>query len=149
MKIITQQLAEDIPKNHALLANQVVNPQNFAELFKVLRAVQNLTVYDITKTKAHPPKSIIKVKDHINRTGENPLISHQKKLNIEFVKKQLSMSDVNNFAKLICNPQIMSYGQILYFKSMNFHGTEENISNKHRLSFDFRILKMSYRIIVS
>ena len=30
-------------------------------------------------------KSIIKVKDHINRTGENPLISHQKKLNIEFI----------------------------------------------------------------
>ena len=61
MKIITQQLAEDIPQNHALLENQVVNPQNFAELFQVLRAVQNLTVYDITKTKAHPPKSIIKV----------------------------------------------------------------------------------------
>ena len=85
MKIITQQLAEDIPKNHALLANQVVNPQNFEELFQTLRTVQNLTVYDITKTKAHPPKSIIKVKDHINRTGENPLISHQKKLNIDFI----------------------------------------------------------------
>ena len=85
MKIITQQLAENIPRNHALLANQVVNPQNFEELFPVLGAVQNLIVYDLTITKTHPPESIIKVKDHINRTGENPLISYQKKLNIDFI----------------------------------------------------------------
>ena len=85
MKIITQQLAENIPRNHSLLANQVINPQNFAALFRFLETVQNLIVYDITKTKTHPPESIIKVKDHINRTGKNPLISHQKKLNIDFI----------------------------------------------------------------
>ena len=41
-------------------------------------------IYDITTTKETPPLSIIKVSDHINKTGENPIIGIQKKFKKDF-----------------------------------------------------------------
>ena len=84
MKIITQQLADKLPKNNELLSNLALNPQDYLTIYPVLKKVQQLTVYDITTTKEHPVETIINVNDHINRTGNNPLIGRQKDLGIDF-----------------------------------------------------------------
>ena len=84
MKIITQQLADKLPKNNELLSNLALNPQDYLTIYPVLKKVQQLTVYDITTTKEHPVETIINVNDHINRTGNNPLIGRQKELGIDF-----------------------------------------------------------------
>mgnify|MGYP001288599784 FL=1 len=85
MKIITQQLFEKLQADHELLSGQVVNPEDYSALHSLLIEEQEITIYDITKTKTHPPNTIISVKDHINRTGNNHLIGHQKELKINFV----------------------------------------------------------------
>ena len=84
MKIITQQLADKLPKNHKLLSNLALNPQDYLAIHTILKEAQQLTVYDITTTKEHPVETIINVNDHINRTGNNPLIGRQKELGIDF-----------------------------------------------------------------
>ena len=84
MKIITQQLADKLPNNHELLSNLALNPQDYLTIYPVLKEAQQLTIYDITTTKEHPVETIINVNDHINRTGNNPLIGRQKELGIDF-----------------------------------------------------------------
>ena len=84
MKIITQQLADKLPKNHELLSNLALNPQDYLTTYPVLKEAQQLIIYDITKTNKHPAQTIINVNDHINRTGNNPLIGFQKDLGIDF-----------------------------------------------------------------
>mgnify|MGYP001332038079 CR=1 FL=1 len=85
MKIITQQLAEKLPRYHDLLSNQTVDPLDYSTLHFIITETQQLTIYDITRTKKHPNETIINVNNHINRTGKNPLIGHQKELEIDFI----------------------------------------------------------------
>ena len=85
MKIITNQLAKKLPQNHKLRKNKVVNPRDFSEVSSFLKNIENLSIYDITKTSKYPPNTIISVNDHINRTGENLLVGHQKELQIDFI----------------------------------------------------------------
>jgi hypothetical protein len=74
----------------------VVNPQDHSSLYSSLKEAKQITIYDITRTKNHPPGTIISVKDHINRTGKNPLIGHQQELNIDFVDiTELYKSELN------------------------------------------------------
>ncbi len=84
MKIITQQLADKLSSCHKLLSNQVINPQDYITTHSILINAQELTIYDITNSKKHPYEEILSVKDHINRTGNNPLIGHQKELDVVF-----------------------------------------------------------------
>jgi len=56
-------------------------------------------------------------------------------------KKKFNTFDINNITNQISKPHILSYGKILFFNTSSFHGTNINKSTKHRLSFDFRILK--------
>ena len=102
MKIITQQLADKLPENHELLSNLALNPQDYLEIHTVLKKVQQLTIYDITITKEHPVETIINVNDHINRTGNNPLISHQKKLGINFININKLYKNEQNSIKTDC-----------------------------------------------
>lgn len=44
----------------------------------------SVEIYDITITKEIPYLSLIKVSDHINKTGENPIIGIQKKFKKDF-----------------------------------------------------------------
>ena len=85
MTIITSQLAEKIQEDHSLLLNIIVNPLDFSALYSLLKEKKELTIYDITTTTKHPQETIISVNDHINKTGNNPLIGNQKELNIDFV----------------------------------------------------------------
>ena len=103
MKIITQQLAETLPKNHELLSNLALNPQDYLTIYPVLTKAQQLTIYDITTTKEHPEETIINVNDHINRTGNNPLIGRQKELGINFTNiNKLYKSEQNSIQTDCC-----------------------------------------------
>tara|TARA_Y100000996_G_scaffold408018_1_gene386409 strand:- start:578 stop:1618 length:1041 start_codon:yes stop_codon:yes gene_type:complete len=61
----------------------------------------------------------------------------------KFFREKLSIAKINNLAKKISKPQIVDYGNILLFNTKTFHGTHKNLSKKHRLSFDFRILLLN------
>ena len=85
MIIITQQLANKLPQNNLLLSNQVLNPLDYSGVRSVISAAKELTIYDITHNEKLPEGKIISVRDHINKTGNNPLINHQNELNIDFI----------------------------------------------------------------
>ena len=102
MKIITQQLADKLPKNHELLSNLALNPQDYLTIYPVLKEAQQLTIYDITTTKEHPVETIINVNDHINRTGNNPLIGRQKELGIDFTNITKLYKSEKNSIKTDC-----------------------------------------------
>ena len=85
MKIITKQLAERLSPSHQLLQLTTIDPQDIKTLTIFLSKIKIITIYDYTTTMNHPRGEIIGVKDHINRTGTNPLIGNQKKLNIDFI----------------------------------------------------------------
>ena len=102
MKIITQQLADKLPSDHKLLFNREINPQDYLTIYPVLKEAQQLTIYDITTTKEHPVETIINVNDHINRTGNNPLIIHQKKLGINFTNINKLYKNEQNSIKTDC-----------------------------------------------
>ena len=102
MKIITQQLADKLSKNNDLLSNLALNPQDYLTIYPVLTKAQQLTIYDITTTKEHSEETIIGVNDHINRTGNNPLIGHQKELNIDFININKLYKSEKNSIKTDC-----------------------------------------------
>ena len=99
MKIITQQLADKLPKNNELLSNLALNPQDYLTIHSILKEVQQLTIYDITTTKEHPVETIIKVNDHINRTGNNPLIGRQKEMRIDFTNINKLLQNLTHLAQ--------------------------------------------------
>ena len=111
MKIITHQLADKLPKNHELLSNLVLNPQDYLTILPVLKEAQQLIIYDITKTNKHPAQTIINVNDHINRTGNNPLIGHQIELGIDFTNiNKLYKSEKNSIKTDCCGKTLnLSY----------------------------------------
>ena len=88
MKIITKELATKLPSNHELLQYEKIDPQQTNCIIHILKKTQPITVYDQTYTKLCREGKIIGVKDHINRTGTNPLIGYTKKLNIDFIDIQ-------------------------------------------------------------
>ena len=107
MIIITQQLANKLPKNHKLLSNLALNPQYYLAIYPVIKEAQQLTIYDITTTKEYPVETIFNVNDHINRTGNNPLIGHQKDLNIDFTNiNKLYKSEQNSIKTDCCGKSL-------------------------------------------
>ena len=103
MKIITQQLADKLPKNNELLSNLALNPQDYLTIHSILKEVQQLIIYDITRTNEYPVETIINVNDHINRTGNNPLIGRQKDMNIDFTNiNKLYKSEYNSIKTDCC-----------------------------------------------
>ena len=87
MNIITEQLANKLPKDSELQKYNIVNPTNFIELYQQLKAnkANEINVIDLTSTPEEEHGIIISVKDHINRTGANILTGRQKLLNIDFI----------------------------------------------------------------
>ena len=102
MKIITQQLADKLPNNHELLSNLALNPQDYLTIHPVLKEAKQLIIYDITTTNEHPAETIINVNDHINRTGNNPLICRQKELGIDFININKLYKSEKNSIKTDC-----------------------------------------------
>ena len=65
----------------------VVSSNKYEKLIKKLanKEKQEVLIFDTTTNQNHRNLEIIEVKDHINKTGENPLIEHQKSFNQRFI----------------------------------------------------------------
>ncbi len=87
MNIITEQLANKLPKDSELQKYKIVNPTNFNELYKQLKSnkTNEINIIDLTSTPKEEYGMIISVQDHINRTGTNILTGRQKRLGIDFI----------------------------------------------------------------
>ena len=64
-----------------------INPKNIAEAIKTLKKLQqhSIEIYDITYNPQKLHGEEIIVKDHINQTGNNPLIGIQSKFSEPFI----------------------------------------------------------------
>ena len=87
MNIITEQLANKLPKDSELQKYKIVNPTNFNELYQQLKSnkTNEINVIDLTSTPKEEYGMIISVQDHINRIGTNILTGRQKLLGIDFI----------------------------------------------------------------
>ena len=82
--IITKELHSYLKKTNKQIRHNHIfkNTQNLIKTL-VKKKETKITIYDITKTD--PLKQKIEIKNHINKTGRNPLIKNQKKLKIDFL----------------------------------------------------------------
>ena len=73
--------------NHKLAQSIKINPKNIAETIKTLKALKeySIEIYDITHNSQIPHNEKIIVKDHINKTGNNPLIGIQSQFSEAFI----------------------------------------------------------------
>ena len=87
MNIITEQLANKLPKDSELQKYNIVNPTNFNEIYQQLKTNEpnEINVIDLTNMPKEKHGRIISVQDHINRTGTNILTRRQKLLGIDFI----------------------------------------------------------------
>ena len=87
MKIITEQLAEQLPQDHELKKQNIVNPTNFNHIHQLLISskIDEIIVTDSTINHKLKRGTIIPLHDHINRTGTNILRGKQKLLEINFI----------------------------------------------------------------
>ena len=87
MNIITEQLANKLPKESKLQKYNIVNPTNFNELYQQLKTnkTNEIIVIDLTRTPKKEHGTIISIHDHINRTRTNILTKRQKLLGIDFI----------------------------------------------------------------
>lgn len=85
MKIITKQLAKKLPSNHHLLTNKTLDNCDINAIREIYKNKNKIIIYDATKTKEFAQGETIKIINHINRTGHNPLIGRQKEFGINFL----------------------------------------------------------------
>lgn len=64
-----------------------VNPNNHNQMIKKLNNIiaDAIEIYDYTYNLKHIHNEIIPVSDHINRTGDNPLIGNQNQISKPFI----------------------------------------------------------------
>ena len=80
--IITKEAKNTINKNNLKIKEDFVyNKETVNSLINIKN--KKITIYDVTYIKTN--KKEIKVKDHINKTGKNPIIGNQKKLKLDFI----------------------------------------------------------------
>ena len=86
-KIITKQLAKKLPIDHELNKEIVCDTRSYEAINSILKLIPltMIQVYDSTFTPHYKRGSIIPVSDHINRTGQNPLIDNGNSKQIEFI----------------------------------------------------------------
>ena len=73
--------------NHKLSESIKINPKNIADTIKILKTLKkySIEIYDITHNPQIPHNEKIIVKDHINQTGDNPLIGIQNQFSEAFI----------------------------------------------------------------
>ena len=86
-KIVTKQLAKQLPIDHELNKETICNPRTYNEIHSILKLIPStmIQIYDSTFTPHYKRGSIIPVSDHINRTGQNPLIGNSTSKKVEFI----------------------------------------------------------------
>ena len=104
-KIITKQLAKKLPIDHELNKETICDTRSYEEMHSILKLIPPtmIQVYDSTFTSRYKRGSIIPVSDHINRTGQNPLIDNGNSKQIEFIDiSNLYHSDKNRITTDCC-----------------------------------------------
>ena len=79
-------ITEELKKEKVYLGegkSVVWNKKTQQKLLEEKKTIKKIRVFDITANKNHKKNEHIRVKDHINKTGKNPLIIKNKK--IEFI----------------------------------------------------------------
>ena len=86
-KIITKQLAKKLSIDNELNKETICDTHSYEEIHSILKLIPStmIQVYDSTFTPHYKRGSIIPVSDHINRTGQNPLINNGNSKQIEFI----------------------------------------------------------------
>ena len=86
-KIITKQLAKKLPIDHELHKEKICDTRSYEEIHSILKLIPStmIQVYDSTFTPHYKRGSIIPVSDHINCTGNNPLIDNGNSKQIKFI----------------------------------------------------------------
>ena len=86
-KIITKQLAKKLPIDHELNKETICDTRSYEEINSILILIPStmIKVYDSTFTPHYKRGSIIPVSDHINRTGQNPLVGNSTSKKVEFI----------------------------------------------------------------
>ena len=105
LKIITTQLSEFLKEDHILQKHHQINPTNFDEMYNLFQSktISSICIYDKTFSKNLKSCQIIPVCDHINNTGTNILIGHQKKLTIDFIDvSNLYQQKYNSIITVCC-----------------------------------------------
>ena len=71
-----------------------INPKNIAGTIKILKSLkqQTIEIYDITHNPQMPHNEKIIVKDHVNQSGNNPLIGIQN----QFLEPFIDISNTYN-----------------------------------------------------
>ncbi len=87
INIYTRQLAEE-QQYSGTEPFDVIDPKNIGEAIQTLKKhrqqTDEIAIYDISPRLNHN-RILLPVNDHINRTGNNPLIGRQHELNVEFI----------------------------------------------------------------
>ena len=111
LKLITQQLAKNLPPDHRMQENKVINPTNFKNIYNLFNSTadRELCIFDATITKQIKKNQTIQVMDHINKTGINILIGQKKKLDINFIDlSYLYTYDQNSIITECCGETLNS-----------------------------------------
>ena len=82
--VLDTKLKKHFPSSKNII---IVNPQNTTKTIQQIKKLTNnpIHIYDTTENHNYKANNIIKVSDHINKTGHNPLIGNQKKLPEPFI----------------------------------------------------------------
>ena len=81
--IINPKLKEHPTLNNTTIIDALDTPRTTQQINKLSEGP--LHIYDITHNPKHKTNETIKVLDHINKTGHNPLIGHQNQLTKPFI----------------------------------------------------------------
>ncbi|MES2528839.1 MAG: phytanoyl-CoA dioxygenase family protein [Bdellovibrionota bacterium] len=78
-----------------------------------------------------------------NKTNTLYLASADKSISLlqDISDKRMSITEINFLCRKECSPVLVNYGEVLVFDASMLHGSEKNISEETRISFDFRMQK--------
>ena len=104
-KIITKQLSQKLPIDHELNKKTICDTRSYEEIHSILKLIPStmIQVSASTFTPHYKRGSIIPVSDHINRTGQNPLVGNSTSKKVEFIDiSNLYHSDKNGITTDCC-----------------------------------------------
>ena len=97
LKAVTKELYCTLPKISLLKKIDIINTTSFKDIYMYLKknVNKNIHIYDATISKHLQRGEIIRVNDHINKTGKNILIKKQIFLEIDFIDQSYLYKQTN------------------------------------------------------
>jgi hypothetical protein len=135
LNIITKELYRALPGKNRLKNIKAVSPQNFEEIYKLLKNknIKELCITDLTSTKLIDYNNKIRVKDHINKSGSSLIAGRQAYLNIDFIDiTQIYNSDNKSIITTCCGKEL----------NKKYHYPSHYLSNITILAHSLKIPKI-------